>query len=105
MNNARFLIGVAIAMLAVPAMGATSVLAEQSKVEVALPYEEFVPTTEEIFGWIERICAQGIRRAGHPAEGMRARAADLQRQRAGDTSVNENYRRFVHSYDKDGEAS
>lgn len=51
-----------------PANASQKDLIEPAPQTESVPHAEMVPTQEEIFGWIERICSQGIRRAGHPAD-------------------------------------
>ena len=52
---------------AVVSARAAAPTAEQASDTTAAVLSAAVPLEEEIFGWIEEITAQGIRRAGHPA--------------------------------------
>jgi len=52
---------------AVVSARAAAPTAEQASGPTAAVLSAAVPLEEEIFGWIEEITAQGIRRAGHPA--------------------------------------
>jgi hypothetical protein len=56
------------ALVSAAAFGVVAVLAADRAARNGIPYAEHVPTNEEIYGWVERICAQGIRRGGHPAD-------------------------------------
>jgi hypothetical protein len=55
-------------LIGVVAFGVGAVIAAERSAHDDIPYAKHVPTNEEIQGWVERICTQGIRRGGHPAD-------------------------------------
>jgi hypothetical protein len=57
-----------ILLIAAAASGSMTATLGAGAAGDTIPFEQFVPATEEIQGWVDRICAQGIRRGGHPAD-------------------------------------